>query len=97
MTGGVVTPALTVYFLGFSGARFAFQLYTYGHQLDPSAPIDMEPFTPPIFGTRQIANFATASYPRGATFLLGIFALVVCGLALWHAWRAARAPTRARS
>ena len=89
--------ALTVYFLGFSAARFAFQLYTYGHQLDPSAPIDMPPFMPPFFGTRQIANFTTSSYPRGATFLLGLFALLVCGLALWHAWRAGRAPAQARA
>jgi hypothetical protein len=89
--------ALTVYFLGFSAARFAFQLYTYGHQLDPSAPIEMAPFMPPVFGTRQIANFTTASYPRGATFLLALFAAIVCGLALWHGWRAARAPARARS
>ena len=89
--------ALTIYFLGFSGARFAFQLYTYGHQLDPSAPIEMEPFMPPLLGTQQIANFTTASYPRGATFLLALFAAIVCGLALWHAWRAARAPLHARS
>jgi hypothetical protein len=86
---------LTLYFLGFSAARFAFQLYEYGHDLDPSAPIEMAPFMPPIFGTQQIANFTTASYPRGATFLLGLFAAIVCGLALWHAWRAARLPVRA--
>jgi hypothetical protein len=86
--------ALTLYFLVFSGARFAFQLYSYGHQLDPSAPIDIEPFTPPIFGTQQIANFVTASYPRGATFLLAMFALVVFGLALWHVGRAVRPTMR---
>lgn len=86
---------MTVYFLGFSAARFAFQLYTYGHDLDPSAPIDMPPFMPPVLGTRQIANFTTASYPRAASFLLGLFALIVCGLALWHARRAARPPARA--
>ena len=87
--------ALTLYFLAFSGARFAFQLYTYGHDLDPTAPIDMAPFMPPVFGTRQIANFTTASYPRGATFLLGLYAALVCALALWHGWRAVRAPARA--
>jgi hypothetical protein len=82
--------ALALYFSTFSAARFAFQLYTYGHNLDPHAPIRMEPFTPAIFGTKQIANFTTASYPRGATFLIGAFVATVVVLAGWHLLRAAR-------
>jgi hypothetical protein len=81
---------LTVYFGLFSAARFAFMLYAYGHNLDPRAPIRMEPFTPAILGTKQIANFSTASYPRGATWLLALFGAVVAGLAAWHLRRAFR-------
>jgi len=81
---------LSVYFGLFSAARFAFMLYTYGHNLDPHAPIRMEPFTPAILGTKQIANFSTASYPRGASYLIGLFGLVVALLAAWHLLRALR-------
>jgi hypothetical protein len=65
-------------------------LYGYGHDLDPTAPIRLEPFTPAILGTKQIANFAIASHPRGATWLIALFAAVVIGLALWHLVRAPR-------
>ena len=78
---------LPIYFGAFSAARFVFQLYNYGHNLDPSAPIRMEGFTPAIFGTKQIANFTTSSYPRGATFLIGAFATTVALVALWHVLR----------
>jgi hypothetical protein len=81
---------LTVYFSGFSAARFVFQLYTYGHTLDPTAPIRVAAFTPPIFGTQQIANFTASSYPRGGTYLLVLFGVTVAALAAWHLWRAAR-------
>lgn len=93
---------LLVYFSAFSLGRFAFKLYTFGHNLDPRAPVTVEPFTPAILGTKQIANFTTASYPRGGTFLIGVFALVVVGLTAWHllapwrrGWRAM--PLRAAS
>jgi hypothetical protein len=81
---------LTVYFCVFSAGRFAYMLYTYGHNLDPTAPIHMDPFTPAILGTKQVANFTTVSAPRGAAFLIGLFALTVVSLAAWHLWRAAR-------
>jgi hypothetical protein len=87
---------LTVYFGLFSAARFAFMLYTYGHNLDPRAPIRMEPFTPAILGTKQIANFETASYPRGASYLIALFGAVVAGLTFWHLLRAFR-KARARA
>ena len=87
---------LTVYFGLFSAARFAFMLYTYGHNLDPRAPIHMEPFTPAILGTRQIANFATSSYPRGASYLIALFGVVVAGLTAWHLLHAFRR-SRARA
>ena len=75
---------LLVYFSVFSLGRFAFKLYAYGHNLDPRAPVTVEPFTPAILGTKQIANFTTASYPGWGTALLGAFAVVVLGVTLWH-------------
>jgi copper chaperone NosL len=75
---------LLLYFSGFSIGRFAFKLYTSGHNLDPSAPVKLEPFTPAILGTKQIANFTTQSSPRGGTFLIGIFALIVVAVTVWH-------------
>ena len=83
---------LTGYFTLFSAARFAFRLYSYGHNLDPTAPIRMDPFTPAILGTKQIANFTASSYPRGASFLIGGFAAVVVGIAALHLLRASPRP-----
>ena len=75
---------LLVYFSFFSLGRFVFKLYAYGHNLDPRAPVTVEPFTPAIFGTEQIANFTTTSYPGWGTALLGAFAVVVLGVTPWH-------------
>lgn len=59
----------------FSLWSFYHRLYTYGHNLDPTASIKVEPFTPPVFGTKQIANFSVQSYPD-----LGSFALLAFGV-----------------
>ena len=45
------------------------RLYQFGHDLDPTAPIHITPFTPPPLGTNQIAQFATYSYFSWGTFL----------------------------
>ncbi|HEU4647507.1 MAG TPA: hypothetical protein VFS33_00500 [Gemmatimonadales bacterium] len=45
------------------------RLYQFGHDLDPTAPIRIAPFTPPMIGTNQIAQFATYSYFSWGTFL----------------------------
>jgi len=86
---GTVVDVLViyVYFGLFSLWSFAYKLYTYGHNLDPSAPIHMDPFTPAILGTKQIANFTASSYPRAATFLIGGFATAVLLIAILHLLR----------
>jgi hypothetical protein len=53
-------------------------------RLDPQAPMTVEPFTPAILGTKQIANFTTTSYPGWGTALVGAFAVIVLGVTLWH-------------
>lgn len=78
--------ALSTYFGAFSMGRFYLKMYTLGHNLDPKAAFKMEPFTPVIFGEKQIANFLTQSYPQMGTYLIAIsltgFALVL----FWHLW-----------
>jgi copper chaperone NosL len=75
---------LAFYTLGFMSARFAYRMYVYGHDLAPTAPFKIQPFTPAIFGTKQIANFTTHSFPQLGTILLSGFALGVAGVALWQ-------------
>lgn len=77
---------LTGYFGLFGIGRFAYMLYTYGHDLDPKAPIRMDGFMPPLLGERQIANFTVGSWPSTGTLLISAFGATVTLLALWHLW-----------
>ena len=70
------------YFSAFSLGSFAYRLYTYGHVLDPKAPMKIAPFTPVLVGEQQIANFVQSSWPLTGSFLLAAF-LPLVGLALW--------------
>jgi hypothetical protein len=76
------TLVLFVYFGAFSMWRFYYQLYTYAHNLDPRAPMDIEPFTPILLGWKQIANFTQYSFPREGTALL-LGAALCFGAAIW--------------
>lgn len=73
---------LASYFGVFSIGAFYYRLYTYGHNLDPTAPMNVKPFTPLIFGTQQIANFTQSSFPEMGTYLLWVFMLFLV-LAIW--------------
>lgn len=73
---------LASYFGAFSIGAFYYRLYTYGHNLDPTAPMNVEPFTPLLLGTQQIANFTQSSYPEAGTYLLWAFMLLLI-LAIW--------------
>jgi hypothetical protein len=68
----------------FAFGKFVYKLYVFGHNLDPDAPIKLDPFTPAIFGTKQIANFSTRSFPQLGAIYIGIFFVGVLGLVLWH-------------
>jgi hypothetical protein len=76
------TLVLFVYFGAFSMWRFYYQLYTYAHNLDPRAPMDIDPFTPILIGWKQIANFTQYSFPREGSALLLLAALCFGG-AIW--------------
>lgn len=46
-------------------------LTKFGTELDPKAPIELEPFVPPIIGENILANFVTHSYFTTGSFLVG--------------------------
>ena len=87
---------LFVYFGAFSLWSFWHKLYTYGHNLAPGAPVRVAPFTPPVFGYEQIANFEVYSYPRAGTYVMAAAGIALfCALVL--AWRAGTRATAARA
>jgi copper chaperone NosL len=73
---------VTSYFCAFAVGRFAYRLYTYGHDLSPEAPLKVAGFTPPLFGTKQVANFTTHSFPGLGTLCVLVFAVGMGALAL---------------
>ena len=79
--GRIVTlidlAVLFLYFGAFSLGSFAYRLYSYGHHLDPHAPMKIEPFMPVVVGSQQIANFVQTSLPLAGTLCMGAFFLLV--------------------
>jgi len=73
---------LAAWFGAFSIGSFYYRLWTYGHQLDPKAPMTIKPFTPLVFGKQTIANFTQASYPQLGTYLLWVFMALLL-VAMW--------------
>ncbi len=78
--------ALFLYFGAFSMGSFYYRLYTYGHQLDPRAPMTIEPFMPVMIGEQQIANFLQSSWPQLGSAFLAVFPLAVIA-AMWFSRR----------
>lgn len=74
--------ALFLYFTVFSFGSFYYRMYTYGHLLDPRAPMRIKPFTPVILGHQQIANFVQSSLPEPAAVFFAAFPLLLI-LAMW--------------
>jgi copper chaperone NosL len=78
----------------FSMGRFVYKLYVFGHNLDPTAAFKVEPFTPPIFGGKQIANFHSESWPQLGSLYVGVFLVGVTALTVWHLVAGRRAYVR---
>jgi hypothetical protein len=70
------------YFGAFSLATFVYRLWSYGHHLDPLAPMRMEPFMPIVIGRQQIANFVQTSLPTAGSACFGLFLAAIVG-AIW--------------
>lgn len=73
---------LFLYFTAFSLGSFYHRLYTYGHDLDPRAPMTIEPFTPVMIGSQKLANFVQTSLPQSGAYLIGLFPLLIFA-AMW--------------
>ncbi len=65
------------WFSVFAFWHFYQRLYTYGHNLDPTAAVKVTPFTPPLFGSKQIANFTVYDYPAAGSYLMAGFLLLL--------------------
>jgi len=58
-----------------------YNLYSFGHHLDPTAAIKIDPFMPGIYGEHKLAQFTTYS-----NFYWGTYLLVVAFLLTVAAW-----------
>ncbi len=81
---------LYLYFGLFSLWSFAYKMYWYGHHLSPTASVKIDPFTPPLFGYKKLANFEVYSYPAVGSYALAGVALLLM-VAFYLAWRQPRA------
>jgi hypothetical protein len=86
MTSLVDVLVLYVYFGLFSLWSFGYKLYVYGHNLAPTAPVKVPPFTPPLFGSKQLANFRVYSFPDVGSYALAAVAVILVAAVL-IAWR----------
>jgi hypothetical protein len=77
---------LSGYFAAFSLWSFAYKLWWYGHNLAPGAAVKVDPFMPPLFGYKQLANFEVYSYPGLASYALGVamLLLLIAGITAWR-------------
>jgi hypothetical protein len=88
--GGLLdVVVMNVYFSAFALWSFGYRMYVYGHNLSPTAAVKVEPFMPPMFGGKQLANFEVYSYPQAASYAMALSTLLLCA-ALLLGWRRAR-------
>jgi hypothetical protein len=83
---------LFFYFSAFSLWSFGYRMWSYGHNLAPTASVKVDPFMPPMFGFKQLANFEVYSYPALGSYLMAASAvamLVALVLAWWESRHAA--------
>tara|TARA_R110002072_G_scaffold179891_1_gene336012 strand:- start:1068 stop:1745 length:678 start_codon:yes stop_codon:yes gene_type:complete len=78
---------MVAYFSLFAFGRFIYQLYDFGHNLDPKAPMNIKPFMPPMLGSKQIANFTSSSYPGLGSVFMGLFVFGVVAILADSFWR----------
>jgi copper chaperone NosL len=77
------------YFGLFSLYSFYSKLHWYGHHLNPEAAVKVPPFTPPLLGKNQLANFTVYSLPGWGTLFMALYGAVLVGVLL-QAWRSHR-------
>ena len=77
---------ILTYFGGFSMWSFYYKLSYYGANLDPKASVNVEPFSPPMFGYQLVGQFDVWSYPGLGTYCFGAAGILLLG-AIWLTWR----------
>ncbi len=82
----VDVTVLYFYFGAFALWSFGYKMYQYGHSLDPKAAVRVDPFMPPMFGYKKLANFEVYSYPQLGSYALAA-AVLVLAVALFLARR----------
>jgi copper chaperone NosL len=82
----VDVTVIYLYFACFALWSFGYKLYSYGHNLAPTAAVKVAPFMPPVFGYKKLANFEVYSYPAAASYVLAVVILLLV-TALFLAWR----------
>jgi len=87
---------LYLYFAAFAVWSFAYKMYSYGHSLAPTAAVKVPAFMPPLFGSKQLANFEVYSYPALGSYALGLVVPALL-LAMFLAWRRGRRAPPARA
>jgi hypothetical protein len=65
------------YFSLYSLWSFGYKMWSYGHNLDPAAAVKVDPFMPPLFGHKTLANFEVYSYPAPGSYALALVAVVL--------------------
>jgi nitrous oxidase accessory protein len=66
----------------FMLADIQYWLYDYGHHIDPSAALKLEPFTPKVIGTTRVMNFHSVTSVTWAFWLL-VAAAVLVSIGPW--------------
>ena len=66
----------------------------FGHNLDPKAALQVEPFTPTLLGTGTVANFTITSLPARGSFYLAAVGVALLLILLLNV-RSQRAPAAA--
>jgi len=79
---------LLISFGAFSLWSFFHRLYLYGHNLDPKASVQVEPFTPPVYGHKMVGQFDVWSYPSaGAWCFVAFILLLLSSFIFIRSWR----------
>lgn len=73
-------------------ADLQYWLYNYGHTMDPEAALDMDPFTPKVFGETSVWNFHSRT-----AFEAGFYLMVAAAVTITFAPAARRLLRRLRA
>ncbi len=90
----VDVAVISTYLSLFLMWRFWWHLYELGHNLDPKAPVNVEPFMPAYLGTKQIANFTITSTPRIGAIAMMVAVGTVVLTTVWLLWKGRRDSSR---